>query len=99
LVTSNMPRLKRFLGELGGEMIVKPLDGAGGAGVFHLHQGDRNLNAILESATDYGRRPIMAQRYLPEIRKGDKRVVVLDGEPLGAVLRAPRSAATRGNMH
>jgi glutathione synthase len=99
LVTSNMPRLKRFLGELGGEMIVKPLDGAGGAGVFHLHQGDRNLNAILESATDYGRRPIMAQRYLPEIRKGDKRVVVLDGEPLGAVLRVPRDDETRGNIH
>jgi glutathione synthase len=99
LVTSNMPRLKRFLAELGGEMIVKPLDGAGGAGVFHLHQGDRNLNAILEAATDYGRRPIMAQRYLPEIRQGDKRVIVLDGKPLGAVLRVPRDDETRGNIH
>jgi glutathione synthase len=99
LVTSNMPRLKRFLAELGGEMIVKPLDGAGGAGVFHLHQGDRNLNAILEAATDYGRRPIMAQRYQPEIRQGDKRVIVLDGKPLGAVLRVPRDDETRGNIH
>ena len=99
LVTSNMPRLKQFLDELGGEMIVKPLDGAGGAGVFHLHRGDRNLNAILESATDYGRRPIMAQRYLPEIRQGDKRIIVLDGEPLGAVLRVPREDETRGNIH
>jgi glutathione synthase len=99
LVTSNMPRLKQFLAELGGEMIVKPLDGAGGAGVFHLHQGDRNLNAILESATDYGRRPIMAQRYLAEIRQGDKRIIVLDGKPLGAVLRVPREDETRGNIH
>src|SRR5262245_31093778 len=99
LVTSNIPRLKQFLDELGGEMIIKPLDGAGGAGVFHLHRNDRNLNAILESATDYGRRPIMAQRYLPEIRQGDKRVIVLDGEPLGAVLRVPRDDETRGNIH
>ena len=80
-------------------MIVKPLDGGGGAGVFHLHRGDRNLNAILESATDDGRRPIMAQRYLPEVRQGDKRIIVLDGEPLGAVLRVPRDDETRGNIH
>jgi glutathione synthase len=99
LVTSDRARLKRFMEELGGEMIIKPLDGAGGAGVFHLHHGDRNLNAILESATDYGRRPLMAQRYLAEIRQGDKRVVVLDGEPLGAVLRVPRDDETRGNIH
>jgi glutathione synthase len=99
LVTGDQPRLKRFLEELGGEMIVKPLDGAGGAGVFHLHRADRNLNAILESATDNGRRPLMAQRYLAEIRRGDKRVIVLDGEPLGAVLRVPREDETRGNIH
>jgi glutathione synthase len=99
LVTSNIVRLKQFLEELGGEMIVKPLDGCGGAGVFHLHRSDRNLNAILESATDLGRRPIMAQRYLPEIRQGDKRVIVLAGEPLGAVLRVPREDETRGNIH
>jgi glutathione synthase len=99
LVSAHIGQLKDFLDELGGEMIVKPLDGAGGAGVFHLHRGDRNLNAILESATDYGRRLIMAQRYLAEIRQGDKRVVVLDGEPLGAVLRVPREDETRGNIH
>jgi glutathione synthase len=99
LVTGDQTRLKRFLDELGGEMIVKPLDGAGGAGVFHLHRADRNLNAILEAATDNGRRPIMAQRYVPEIRQGDKRVIVLDGTPLGAVLRVPREDETRGNIH
>ncbi len=99
LVTADHARLKTFLDALGGEMIVKPLDGAGGAGVFHVQRADRNLNAILESATADGRRPIMAQRYLPEIRQGDKRIIVLDGEPLGAVLRVPREDETRGNIH
>ena len=99
LITGDIALLKTFLAELGGEMIVKPLDGAGGAGVFHVHGGDRNLNAILESATDNGRRMIMAQRYQPEIRQGDKRIIVLDGEPLGGVLRVPRDDETRGNIH
>jgi glutathione synthase len=99
MVTSDMTRLKEFMNELGGEMIIKPLDGAGGSGVFHLHGRDRNLNAILESATLNGRRLIMAQRYLPEIRQGDKRLIVLDGEPLGAVMRVPREDEHRGNIH
>jgi glutathione synthase len=99
MVTSDMNRLKEFLRELGGEMIIKPLDGAGGSGVFHLHGRDRNLNAILESATMNGQRLIMAQRYLPEIRQGDKRLIVLDGEPLGAVMRVPREDEHRGNIH
>jgi glutathione synthase len=99
LVAADLVQLKQFLEELGGEMIIKPLDGAGGTGVFHLRRGDRNLNAILESATDNGRRLIMAQRYLPEIRQGDKRIIVLDAEPLGAVLRVPREDETRGNIH
>ncbi len=99
LVTSDIARLKVFLEELGGEMIVKPLDGAGGSGIFHVHKSDRNLNAILESATDTGRRLIMAQRYLSEIRQGDKRIIVLDGEPLGAVWRIPREDEHRGNIH
>ncbi len=99
LVTADAVRLKAFMTALGGEMIIKPLDGAGGAGVFHLREGDRNLNAILETATREGRRAIMAQRYLPEIRQGDKRIIVLDGEPLGAVLRVPREDETRGNIH
>ena len=99
LVTADIGRLKAFLAELGGEMIVKPLDGAGGAGVFYLRAEDRNLNAILEASTHDGRRAIMAQRYLPAIRQGDKRIIVLDGEPLGAVLRVPREDETRGNIH
>jgi glutathione synthase len=99
LVTADMQRLKGFLEELGGEMIVKPLDGCGGAGVFHVHRDDRNLNAILEMSTANGSRLIMAQRYLPEIRGGDKRLIVLDGRPLGAVLRVPREDEHRGNIH
>jgi glutathione synthase len=99
LVSSDIERLKAFMDELGGEMIVKPLDGCGGSGVFYLHQQDRNTNSILEAATDHGRRLIMGQRYLPEIRQGDKRIIVLNGQPLGAVLRVPLESETRGNIH
>jgi glutathione synthase len=99
LVTSDMARLRAFMTELGGEMIIKPLDGCGGSGVFYLNEQDRNTNSILEAATDSGRRLVMGQRYLPEIRQGDKRIIVLNGEPLGAVLRVPLESETRGNIH
>jgi glutathione synthase len=99
LVASDMQRLKDFMEEHGGEMIIKPLDGSGGSGVFYLNTQDRNTNAILEAATDNGRKMVMGQRYLPEIRQGDKRIIVLDGEPLGAVLRVPLETETRGNIH
>jgi glutathione synthase len=99
LVTCDMRRIKDFMEEHGGEMIIKPLDGCGGSGVFYLNTQDRNTNAILEAATDNGRKMIMAQRYLPEIRQGDKRIIVLNGKPLGAVLRVPLETETRGNIH
>lgn len=99
LVTADPDLLRRFMAEQGGEMIVKPLDGCGGAGVFHLHDQDRNLNAILETSTANGTRLIMAQRYLPEVRDGDKRIIVLNGKALGAVLRVPREDENRGNIH
>jgi len=99
LVTGDADLLKEFLHELGGEMIIKPLDGCGGAGIFHLQEQDRNLNAILETATDEGRTRVMAQRYLPEVREGDKRIIVIDGEPLGAVLRVPNDGDHRSNFH
>jgi glutathione synthase len=99
LVASDMERLKAFMNELGGEMIIKPLDGCGGSGVYYLNQSDRNTNSILEAATDNGQKLIMGQRYLPEIRQGDKRVIMLNGEPLGAVLRVPLETETRGNIH
>ena len=99
IVSCEISRLKAFMEELGGEMIIKPLDGCGGAGVFHLRHGDRNLNAILEMSTELGSRMIMGQRYLPEIRQGYKRLILLDGEPLGATLRVPREDELRGNIH
>jgi glutathione synthase len=99
LVSSSAGRLKEFLEELGGEMIVKPLDGCGGAGVFHLHRGDRNVNAILESITNNGHRPVMAQRYIPEVRTGDKRIILIDGQVRGAILRVPSDEETRSNLH
>jgi glutathione synthase len=99
LVSSDMEQLKAFMEDLGGEMIIKPLDASGGSGVFYLNQRDRNTNSILELATDNGRKLIMGQRYLPEIRQGDKRIIVLNGEPLGAVLRVPLETETRGNIH
>lgn len=99
LVTYEIPRLKTFLDEQGGEMIVKPLDGHGGEGVFLVTTKDRNLGAILETVTQYESRPIMAQRYIPEARNGDKRLILLDGEPLGCTLRVPREDEHRGNIH
>ena len=99
LVTSDMDLLREFLRELGGEMIVKPLDGCGGLGIFHVKAGDRNVNAILEASTSQGRTRIMAQRYLPDVRRGDKRIILIDGEPLGAVLRVPSDAESRSNFH
>jgi glutathione synthase len=99
LVTRRTSELLDFMAELGGEMIVKPLDGRGGEGIFHLHTDDRNLFSILEQSTAFQSRPVMAQRYLPRIREGDKRILLLDGEPLGAVLRVPSDRETRANLH
>jgi glutathione synthase len=100
LVSGDPNLLKAFMDDLGGEMILKPLDGCGGAGIFHLRRADRNLNAILELSTVNGTRLVMAQRYLPAIRTtGDKRVIVLAGEPLGAIARVPQEDEHRGNIH
>ncbi|MCE2483958.1 MAG: glutathione synthase [Desulfurellaceae bacterium] len=99
LVSQDAERLKAFLEELGGEMIIKPVDGHGGAGIFYVQRQDRNLNSILETATRQGREPIIAQQYLPAVRQGDKRLIVLNGEPLGCTLRVPRADEHRGNIH
>jgi glutathione synthase len=99
MVTYEIARLKQFMKDQGGEMIVKPLDGHGGESVFLARSDDRNLNPILEAVTRFESRPIMAQRYIPEIRDGDKRVILLDGEPLGGTLRVPRADENRGNIH
>src|SRR4051812_27969350 len=99
VVTREASRLRTFLAEHGGEMVVKPLDASGGFGVFHVRQGDPNTGSILEQATNLGRRWTVAQRYLPEVRQGDKRILLVDGEPLCAVLRVPAPDDARGNLH
>ena len=98
-VSRNIPDLLAFMQTMGGEMIVKPLDGKGGEGIFHLVAGERNIGSILEQITDFGRRRVMAQRYLPAIREGDKRILLMEGEPLGAVLRVPADNEVRANFH
>ncbi len=99
LVARSIPRLVDFMAKVGGDMIVKPLEGRGGEGVFHLRHDDRNLFSILEQSTNFGRRRVMAQRYLPAVRQGDKRILLLDGEPIGALLRVPLERETRSNLH
>jgi len=98
-VTRRISELRAFMAEQGGEMIIKPLDGKGGEGIFHLTQDDRNLSSILEQSTDFGARAVMAQQYLPAIRTGDKRILLLEGEPIGAVLRVPAKSESRANLH
>lgn len=98
-VTRSIARLQQILGELGGEMIVKPLDGAGGSGVFFVRKDDRNATVIFETLSRQERTLVMAQQYLPAAREGDKRIILLDGEPIGAVLRVPKADENRGNLH
>lgn len=99
LVSRSIPQLIDFMSKVGGEMIVKPLDGRGGEGIFHVRQSDRNLRSILEQSTRFQTCRIMAQRYLSTIREGDKRILLLEGEPLGALLRVPASGEVRANLH
>jgi len=82
-----------------GEIILKPLFGNGGAGVFHLRSEDDNLNALLEMFTTFYREPIMVQRYIPAVREGDKRIILIDGEAAGAVMRVPAAGEARANLH
>ena len=98
LVTSDRDEIVAFRREHG-EIILKPLFGNGGAGVFHLRPEDDNLNAILEMFTTFYREPIMVQRYLPAVREGDKRIILIDGEAAGAVLRVPPEGEARANLH
>ena len=81
------------------DVILKPLDGMGGSQIFRIREEDPNLSVIIETLTDYGRQQIMAQRYLPEIVDGDKRILMIDGQPLDYCLaRIPQQGETRGNL-
>ena len=98
LVSNDAGLIREFLAEQG-DIVVKPLNAMGGAGVFRLRPADPNLGAILETVTRYGGETIMAQRYLPQIAEGDKRVLVIDGEAVPfALARIPAEGETRGNL-
>ena len=99
LVSRSIEQLIAFREELGGEMIVKPLDGAGGSGIFYIAPDDRNARVILETGTAHGTQLLMAQQYVPEVRQGDKRIILIEGEPAGAVLRVPADDDARANFH
>ena len=99
LVTADRARIHAFVEEVGGRAVVKPLDGAGGSGVLMLSAGDRNNRAIVDLLTAEGRRFAMVQEYLPAVREGDKRVLLLDGQVLGAINRVPRGDDLRANIH
>lgn len=99
LVTAHEEHVFAFLKEVGGRGVIKPLDLAGGAGVMMLNPGDKNARAIVQLHTDEGRRLVMVQEFLPAVSKGDKRVLVLDGEPLGAINRVPTGEDFRSNIH
>jgi glutathione synthase len=81
------------------DIILKPLYGNGGAGVFRLDANDRNLNSLHELFTGINSEPLIAQKFLPDVSKGDKRVILVDGEPVGAINRVPAKGETRSNMH
>jgi glutathione synthase len=98
LVAREPARIRSFLQEQG-EIILKPLDGMGGTSIFHLRQGDPNLSVILETMTQYNKRYVMAQKYLPAIKDGDKRIIVVNGEAVPyALARIPAQGETRGNL-
>ena len=98
LVTSNEARIRAFQAHHG-DIILKPLDGMGGAGVFRINAEGLNLGAVIETLSDNGRRTIMAQRYIPEIVKGDKRILVINGKAVPfSLARIPQAGEVRGNL-
>ena len=98
LITTDREEIRAFRKEHS-DIVLKPLYGNGGAGVFRLTQADENLNALLEMFTQFYREPVVVQRYVPEVRKGDKRIILVDGEPCGAINRVPAVGEARSNLH
>jgi glutathione synthase len=99
LISADGSRILAFVAAQPERVVLKPWDGNGGRGVLVTRAGDPNLRSMIEVLSDEGRRYILAQRHLPEIAQGDKRIILIDGEPAGAVLRVPGSADHRGNLH
>ena len=98
LITSDLREIRSFR-EDQKDIIIKPLYGNGGAGVFRVKPDDENFGVIMEMFTQFYREPVIVQRYLPEVRKGDKRIILVDGEFVGAINRVPASGEARSNMH
>jgi glutathione synthase len=98
LITSDRAEINAFRAEHK-DIILKPLYGNGGAGVFRVKEGDENLGSMLEMFTAFYREPVIVQRYVPEVRKGDKRIILVDGEVAGAINRVPAEGEARSNMH
>jgi glutathione synthase len=99
LISADIARIVAFAAAQPDRVVLKPWDGNGGRGVLVTRAGDPNLRSMIEVLSDEGRRYILAQRHLPEIVDGDKRIILIDGEPAGAVLRVPGAADHRGNLH
>ncbi|WP_276719072.1 glutathione synthase [Pseudooceanicola nitratireducens] len=97
-IARDLETIKAFR-EKHGDVIVKPLYGNGGAGVFRITPEDRNLASLHEMFTGFSREPLIVQKFLPAVSKGDKRVILVDGEPVGAINRVPAEGETRSNMH
>lgn len=97
-IARDLRTLKAFK-EAHGDIILKPLYGNGGAGVFRLGPDDRNINSLHEMFTGINNEPLIAQKFLPDVTAGDKRVILVDGEPVGAINRVPAAGETRSNMH
>lgn len=97
-VARDLATLKAFKARHG-DIILKPLYGNGGAGVFRLDPNDRNFTALWELFTGINREPLIAQKFLPDVSQGDKRIILVDGEPVGAINRMPADGETRSNMH
>lgn len=98
LITSDPDEIKAFRAEQK-DIIIKPLYGNGGAGVFHLPAGDENLGSLVEMFTENFREPMIVQKYLSAVREGDKRIILIDGDVVGAINRVPAAGEARSNMH
>ncbi|MTH78840.1 glutathione synthase [Paracoccus aestuariivivens] len=98
LITRDLDQMRAFRAKHG-DIIVKPLYGNGGAGIFHLRPNDPNLSSLFETFAGINREPIIVQKFLPAVVKGDKRIILVDGEPVGAINRVPAEGEARSNMH
>jgi glutathione synthase len=98
LISASVAQIRKFR-EKHGDIILKPLFGNGGAGVFHVRPDDPNLNSLLEMFTERSREPLVVQRYVPAVREGDKRIILVDGVAMGGINRVPAKGEARSNMH